>query len=63
MSEKLIKDGLLEEEIEEIKNAFKKYDINKTGKIDVKRFIIEMLSIGFDQRAPLIYKIFTELDT
>ena len=41
MSEKNSKDGLLDEEIEEIKNAFKKYDINKTGKINVKRFIKE----------------------
>ena len=63
MSEKLLKDGLLEEEIEEIKNAFKKYDINKTGKINVKRFVKEMPSIGLDIKAPLIYKIFTELDT
>ena len=63
MSEKNSKDGLLDEEIEEIKNAFKKYDINKTGKINVKRFIKEMLSIGLDQKAPLIYKIFCELDT
>ena len=63
MSEKNSKDGLLDEEIEEIKNAFKKYDINKTGKINVKRFIKEMLSIGLDIKAPLIYKMFTELDT
>ena len=63
MSEKNSKDGLLDEEIEEIKNAFKKYDINKTGKINVKRFIKEMLSIGLDIKAPLIYKIFIELDT
>ena len=63
MSEKNSKDGLHDEEIEEIKNAFKKYDINKTGKINVKRFIKEMLSIGLDIKAPLIYKIFTELDT
>ena len=63
MSEKISKDGLLDEEIEEIKNAFKKYDINKTGKINVKHFIKEMLSIGLDIKAPLIYKMFTELDT
>ena len=63
MSEKNSKDGLLDEEIEEIKNAFKKYDINKTGKLNVKRFIKEMLSIGLDIKAPLIYNIFTELDT
>ena len=54
----LNKDGLLDEEIEEIKNAFKKYDINKTGKIDVKRFIKEMMSIGLDLKAPLIFNIF-----
>ena len=63
MTEKKQKDGLLDEEIEEIKLAFKKYDINKTGKIDVKRFIKEMLSIGLDIRAPLIFKIFTDLDS
>ena len=63
MSEIISEDGLLEEEIEEIKNAFKKYDINKTGKIDVKRFLKEMLSIGLDKKAHLIYKIFSELDT
>ncbi len=58
----LNKDGLLDEEIEEIKNAFKKYDINKTGKIDVKRFLKEMISIGLEIRAPIIYKIFKDLD-
>ena len=56
----LNKDGLLDEEIEEIKNAFKKYDINKTGKIDVKRFIKEMMSIGLDLKAPLIFNIFND---
>ena len=59
----LNKDGLLDEEIEEIKNAFKKYDINKTGKIDVKRFIKEMMSIGLDLKAPLIFNIFNEINT
>lgn len=58
----LNKDELLDEEIEEIKNAFKKYDINKTGKIDVKRFLKEMISIGLEIRAPIIYKIFKDLD-
>ena len=62
MTENLIKNGLLDEEIEEIRNAFKKYDINKTGKIDVKRFLKEMISIGLEIRAPIIYKIFKDLD-
>ena len=62
MTENLIKNVLLDEEIEEIRNAFKKYDINKTGKIDVKRFLKEMISIGLEIRAPIIYKIFKDLD-
>ena len=62
MTENLIKNGLLDEEIEEIRNTFKKYDINKTGKIDVKRFLKEMISIGLEIRAPIIYKIFKDLD-
>ena len=62
MTEKTSKDGLLQEEIEEIKSTFKKYDLNNTGKINVKRFIKEMQSIGLDIKASLIFKIFTELD-
>ena len=62
MTEKISKDGLLKEEIEEIKSAFKKYDLNNTGKINVKRFIKEMQSIGLDIKASLIFKIFTDID-
>ena len=58
-----IKDGLSNEEIEEIKRAFNKYDINKTGKIEPKRFIKEMLSMGLNMKAPYIYKIIKEFDT
>ena len=62
MTEKISKDGLLKEEIEEIKSAFKKYDLNNTGKINVKRFIKEMQSIGLDIKTSLIFKIFTDID-
>ena len=58
-----IKDGLSNEEIEEIKRAFNKYDINKTGKIKPKIFLKEMLSMGLNIKAPLIYKVIIELDT
>ena len=58
-----MKDGLSEEEIEEIKRAFNKYDINKTGKIEPKRFLKEMLSMGLNMKAPYIYKIMKEFDT
>ena len=63
MAEEEIKDGLSNEEIEEIKNAFDKYDLEKTGKIKPKLFLKEMSSMGFNIKAPYIYKLISELDT
>ena len=63
MSKEEMKDGLLDEEIEEIKRVFNKYDINKTGKINPKRFLKEMSSMGLDMKAPYIYKLMKEYDT
>ena len=63
MTEEEIKDGLSNEEIEEIKNAFDKYDLEKTGKIKPKQFLKEMSSMGFNIKAPYIYKLISELDT
>ena len=63
MAEEEIKDGLSNEEIEEIKNAFDKYDLEKTGKIKPKQFLKEMSSMGFNIKAPYIYKLISELDT
>ena len=63
MLEKEIKDGLSNDEIEEIKRAFNKYDFNKTGKIKPKQFLKEMNSMGLNIKAPIIYKIITEFDT
>ena len=48
MSAEELKDGLSKEEIEEIKFAFNKYDVNKTGKIIPKTFLKEMASIKKD---------------
>ena len=63
MAEEEIKDGLSNEEIEEIKNAFDKYDLEKTGKIKPKQFLKEMSSMGFNIKAPYIYKLIRELNT
>ena len=63
MSLQEIKDGLSNDEIEEIKRAFNKYDFNKTGKIKPKQFLKEMNSMGLNIKAPIIYKIITEFDT
>ena len=58
-----MKYGLSDDEVEEIKRAFNKYDFNKTGKIKPKQFLKEMNSMGLNIKAPLIYKIITEFDT
>ena len=50
------------EEIEEIKNAFEKYDTNKTGKINPKTFLKEMSSIGLNIKAPMLFSLISELD-
>ena len=60
---KIQRPGLSNEEIEEIKNAFDKYDLQKTGKIKPKQFLKEMSSMGFNIKAPYIYKLISELDT
>ena len=49
MSAEELKDGLSKEEIEEIKFAFNKYDVNKTGKIIPKTFLKEMASMGLTE--------------
>ena len=62
MSE-VAKDCLSNEEIEEIKKVFSKYDFNKTGKIKPKQFLKEMASLGLNIKAHYIYKIIKDLDT
>ena len=63
MSAEELKDGLSKEEIEEIKFAFNKYDVNKTGKIIPKTFLKEMASMGLNIKAPYIYQIISDFDT
>ena len=54
---------LTKEEIEEITKAFNKYDFNKTGKLNPKLFKKEMLSMGLNFKAPLIYEVINQFDT
>ena len=63
MSDEELKDGLSNEEIEEIKRAFTKYDKDNTGKIKPKTFLKEMNSLGLNIKAPYIYQIISEFDT
>lgn len=61
---KVIKNSVLtEDEINEIKAAFDLFDTNNTGRISPVELKQAMVSLGFDLRNPIIYKMISDLDT
>ena len=46
----------------EIKEALELFDINGDGKINAREIRGAMLSIGFDEKNPMVYEVITELD-
>ena len=59
---KIEKQGLSEEEIEEIKEAFSMFDTDGTGKIDPKELKAAMHSLGFEKKSPTVYEMICELE-
>ena len=59
---KVEKQGLSEEEIEEIKEAFSMFDTEGTGKIDPKELKAAMHSLGFEKKSPTVYEMICELE-
>jgi Ca2+-binding EF-hand superfamily protein len=55
--------GLSNDEIDEIRQAFDLFDTNQTGKIDPKELKAAMQSLGFQDKNPTIYNMIAELDT
>jgi len=55
--------GLSQEEVDEIRQAFDLFDTNQTGKIDPKELKAAMQSLGFDTKNPTIFQMIAELDT
>ena len=54
--------GLNRAELEVLKKAFDLYDIEHTGKVDIKEIIDSLLNIGYDQLNPVLFQIIAGLD-
>lgn len=63
ISKKTQKQGLSQDEVEEIKQAFDLFDTNQTGRIDPKELKAAMQSLGFDSKNPTIFQLIADLDT
>ena len=55
--------GLSNDEVDEIKQAFDLFDTNQTGRIDPKELKAAMQSLGFDTKNPTIFQMIADLDT
>ena len=54
--------GLNSDEIEEIKEAFDIFDIDKSGAISVSELLKSMNTLGFDTKNPAIYSMIKDMD-
>ena len=54
--------GLNREELEVLKKAFDLYDVEHTGKVDIKEIIDSLVNIGYDQFNPVLFQIIAGLD-
>lgn len=54
--------GLSVDEIEEIKEAFDIFDVNKDGHISVSELVKAMETLGFNSKNEAIYKMIAEMD-
>ena len=54
--------GLSSDEIEEIKEAFDIFDVDKSGAISVSELLKAMKTLGFDSKNPAIYNMIADMD-
>ena len=55
--------GLSREELEVLKKAFDLFDIEHTGKVEIKEIIDTLINCGYDQLNPVLFQIIADLDT
>ena len=58
-----VEGGLTKSELEVLKRAFDLFDVDKTGRVDIKEMIDTLYNCGYDQKNPLVFQVLTELDT
>jgi centrin-1 len=56
------RNGLADDEIDELRQAFELFDTKNTGKINPKELKASMQSLGYDLNNPTIYQLVDELD-
>ena len=60
---KRVENGLSRQELEVIKRAFDLFDVDHTGKADIKEIKETLINCGYDQKNPILFKVFEDLDT
>ena len=58
-----VEGGLTKSELEIIKKAFDLFDVDHTGKADIKEIKETLFNIGYDQKNPILFDIIAEMDT
>jgi Ca2+-binding EF-hand superfamily protein len=60
---KIVRPGLSNEEIKELRQAFELFDSSGEGKLNPKELISSMKSLHFDSKNPTIFSLIADLDT
>ena len=58
-----IENGLTKKELEIIKRAFDLFDIDHTGKANIKEIKETLINCGYDQKNPVLFQVIADLDT
>ena len=58
-----VENGLTKKELEIIKRAFDLYDVDHTGKADIKEIKETLINCGYDQKNPVLFQVIANLDT
>ena len=58
-----VENGLTKKELEIIKRAFDLFDVDHTGKVDIKEILDTLVNCDYDQKNPVLFQVIADLDT
>ncbi len=61
--QKNLVNGLTKKELEVIKRAFDLFDVEHTGRADIKEIIKTLKDCGYDKKNQVLFKVIEDLDT